>query len=273
MVLTCIVVCLKLAGIWCCREQFLVKTVEVQVSAHDGLGHLLKKTLTGICVDLKHANNLEHQDVCCCSDSLHSKPWTQQFFELTVPLEEPSVSNWTSYVTERNFGYWSVQLIWQARFYSKKGLISMFTSELIYDFGQTVSWYRSSLPVALIRTDRSLEVFDWEGRPSGESHFWLHHWLWKESDCASSLILCTILSQYVDWKLVSKSTICVTRLLNSVWSWYKKVVELYGCEELTTLTTGVYQRPGNASRCGFGFCKSTILSVFKAPLLSFCNSI
>ena len=128
-ILACIVVCLKLAGIWCCREQFLVKTVEVQVSAHDGSGHLLKITLTGICVDLKHANNLEHQDVCCCSDSLHSKPWTQEFFELTVPLENPLFSNWTSSVTEWSFEYRSVQTIWQPRIYSKKGLASTFTPE------------------------------------------------------------------------------------------------------------------------------------------------
>ena len=95
----------------------------------------------------------------------------------------PPFSNWTSYVTELNFEYWSVQMIWQPRIYSKKGLVLTFTPELIYDFGSTVSWFRSSLPVALIRTDRSLEAFDWEGRPSGEFHFWPHHWLWKGSDC------------------------------------------------------------------------------------------
>ena len=103
MILACIVVCLQLAGIWCCREQFLVKTVEVQVSAHDGSGHLLKIILTGICVDLKHANNLEHQDVCCCSDSLHSKPWTQQFFELTVPLKESSVFDLDEFCNRMKF--------------------------------------------------------------------------------------------------------------------------------------------------------------------------
>lgn len=51
-------------------------------------------------------------------------------------------------------------MIWQPRIYSKKGLVLTFTPELIYDFGSTVSWFRSSLPVALIRTDRSLEAFD-----------------------------------------------------------------------------------------------------------------
>lgn len=242
MVLACIVVWLKLAGIWCCREQFLVKAVEVQAFAHDGLGHLPKITWTGICVDLKDANNLEHGDMRCCTGSLHLNPWTHKnSLNWLSRWRTPPFSNRTSYVTERSFEYWNVQTIWQPWTYSKKGLVSTFTSELIDDFGSTAPWYGSGLLVALIRTDRSLEALDWEGRPCGECHFWLRHWLRKESDCASSLILCTILSQFLNWKLVSKSTICVTRLLNSVWSWYKKVVELYGCEEFAALATGVYQ--------------------------------